>query len=78
MIASVGALVRFLPAYSPDLNPIELAFSKVKSFWKANDLVVQYACTSSLRTIITMAFNTITQQDSIGYIRHQDTYLNQN
>ncbi|MCA9193046.1 MAG: IS630 family transposase [Planctomycetales bacterium] len=27
---SVGAELRFLPAYSPDLNPIELAFSKFK------------------------------------------------
>ena len=28
-IAAVGASVRYLPPYSPDLNPIELAFSKV-------------------------------------------------
>jgi transposase len=30
-IAAVGATVRDLPAYSPDLNPIEMAFSKVKA-----------------------------------------------
>ena len=30
-IESVGAHLRFLPPYSPDLNPIELAFSKLKS-----------------------------------------------
>ena len=29
-IESVGASVRYLPPYSPDLNPIELAFSKFK------------------------------------------------
>jgi transposase len=29
-IEGVGAEVRFLPPYSPDLNPIELAFSKFK------------------------------------------------
>lgn len=29
-IESVGASVRFLPPYSPDLNPIEMAFSKLK------------------------------------------------
>jgi len=29
-IERVGAEVRYLPPYSPDLNPIELAFSKVK------------------------------------------------
>jgi len=30
LIASVGARRVFLPPYSPDLNPIELAFSKIK------------------------------------------------
>lgn len=30
MIQEVGALVHFLPPYSPDLNPMEEAFSKVK------------------------------------------------
>lgn len=31
LIESTGAMVEFLPPYSPDLNPIEEAFSKVKS-----------------------------------------------
>jgi transposase len=30
-IEAVGVQVRFLPAYSPDLNPIEQAFSKPKA-----------------------------------------------
>ena len=30
-IESVGANVMYLPPYSPDLNPIELAFSKLKT-----------------------------------------------
>jgi transposase len=30
-IEAAGASVRYLPAYSPDLNPIELAFSKLKT-----------------------------------------------
>ena len=29
---SVGAQLRFLPPYSPDFNPIELAFAKLKGF----------------------------------------------
>ena len=29
-IEAVGAEVRYLPPYSPDLNPIELAFAKFK------------------------------------------------
>jgi transposase len=30
-IASVGATLLFLPPYSPDFNPIEQAFSKLKA-----------------------------------------------
>ena len=34
MITEVGALVHFLSPYSPDFNPIEECFSKVKSILK--------------------------------------------
>jgi transposase len=34
-IEAVGATVRFLPPYSPDFNPIELAFAKLKAFFRA-------------------------------------------
>ena len=31
LITAQGATVRYLPAYSPDLNPIEMAFAKLKA-----------------------------------------------
>lgn len=31
MIQTAGAELRYLPPYSPDLNPIEMAFSKLKA-----------------------------------------------
>jgi transposase len=31
LVQSAGAILLFLPAYSPDLNPIEMAFAKFKS-----------------------------------------------
>ena len=65
MIHSAGALLRFLPPYSPDLNPIEYTFSKVKSFVNANDSVFQF----SPRTIVSMAFNTVTQEDCFNYVQ---------
>ena len=34
-IESVGARVVYLPPYSPDLNPIEMIFSKVKQLFRA-------------------------------------------
>ncbi len=30
-IEAAGATLRFLPPYSPDFNPIEMAFSKLKA-----------------------------------------------
>jgi transposase len=34
-IEQAGALLRFLPPYSPDFNPIEQAFAKLKAFVRA-------------------------------------------
>jgi transposase len=34
-IEQAGAQLRFLPPYSPDFNPIELAFAKLKAFLRA-------------------------------------------
>jgi len=33
-IEATGATLRYLPPYSPDLNPIEMAFSKFKALLK--------------------------------------------
>ncbi len=35
LITQAGAKVRFLPAYSPDLNPIEKMWSKIKSLLRS-------------------------------------------
>jgi hypothetical protein len=34
-IEAAGARLRFLPPYSPDFNPIEMAFAKLKAFLRA-------------------------------------------
>jgi transposase len=54
-IEAAGASVRFLPAYSPDLNPIEKMFSKLKAYLrkaKARTVVALYdALGDGLRTV---------------------------
>ncbi len=35
LIAAAGASARFLPAYSPDLNPMEMMWSKVKGLLRS-------------------------------------------
>ena len=39
LITSAGAILRFLPPYSLDLQPLEEAFSKVKYFLKRNEVI---------------------------------------
>ena len=41
LLDTAGIKVIFLPPYSPDYNPIELAFSSVKYFLKEHDVVMQ-------------------------------------
>ena len=67
-IQQTGALLRFLPPYSPDLNPLEESFSKVKAFLKANQ--VAFDSTLSPHLLIAMAFNVVTTEDCHGYIKH--------
>ena len=66
-ITSVGALVRFLPTYSPDLNPVEEVFSQVKHWITMNDTVFQ--STQDPRILLTMAFNEVTQENCLSYIK---------
>ena len=61
----IGVLVHFLPPYSPDLNPIEEAFSKVKSELKC--------CDKTYDTEIA-SFNAITDADCKGWISHPGIY----
>jgi transposase len=44
-VEAAGATLRYLPQYSPDLNPIEMAFSKFKAFLrKASERTVPGLC----------------------------------
>lgn len=56
----------YLPKYSPDLNPIEEAFSKIKQFIKKQKARTE----EKLVSTIEKACNTITIKDSIGYFNH--------
>ena len=62
----------FLPPYSPDLNPAEEVFSKVKYIMKQNDALFQISSTP--RVLLLEAFSTITPDDCKGYI-HNSGYI---
>ena len=63
LMRSVGAKVRFLPPYSPDLNPIEKMWSKVKEFLRAAKARKQ----ETLFNAIAAALRTVTPQDAEGW-----------
>ena len=65
-IARAGAQLRLLPPYSPDFNPIELAFAKLKAFLRAArprtfDHVVE---------LVGRALGLFTPQECANFIRH--------
>lgn len=66
LIESVGAMVKYLPAYSPDFSPIENMWSKIKSILK------KYAPRDpkSFNRAIKKAFESITHDDLKGWFKH--------
>lgn len=66
LVESRGCEVLFLPSYSPDLNPIELAFSKIKTCVRRSEARSRAA----LDEAIAVALRSISLQDVIGWFRH--------
>ncbi len=65
-LEQVGALVRFLPPYSPDFNPIELAFAKLKAFLRAaRPRSFEHVC-----SLIATALELFTPDECAAYARH--------
>lgn len=64
-IEAVGAWVLFLPTYSPDLNPIENCWSKVKSCLRS----LKPRTLPDLLDALGTAFASITKQDILGWFR---------
>jgi transposase len=60
LIAAAGATVRFLPAYSPDLNPIEMMWSKVKALLRA----AEARSPEQLQQAIAAALQRVSAQDA--------------
>jgi transposase len=66
IIESVGAAILYLPPYSPDLNPIELMWSKIKAFLR----MVKARTVDALLEAIPMAFQTVSVEDIAGWVKH--------
>jgi len=65
-LATVGAQLRFLPPYSPDLNPIELAFAKLKAFLRA----ARPRTFDQICELIAAALDLFTDTECRNFVRH--------
>lgn len=65
-IEAAGARLVYLPPYSPDFNPIENCWSKVKEYLRA---AAARTC-EALDQAITKAFDAVTTQDMAGWFTH--------
>ena len=65
-IEAAGCELRFLPAYSPDFNPIELAFAKLKSRLRTSAA----RNVEALHTATAAAIDTITSADAHAFYAH--------
>lgn len=66
LVEASGARLWFTPPYSPDLNPIELAWSKLKGFLRT----ARARTTDGLNNAIAMAMDLITPADAAAWFRH--------
>lgn len=64
-IEAVGARLLYLPPYSPDFNPIEPMWSKIKSLLRS----AAARTFEQLQMAVWSAMDQISQQDSLGFFR---------
>ena len=62
-VQAAGAELRFLPPYSPDFNPIENAFSKLKALLRK----AAARTVDQLWKAIASAIDALTPGDCVGY-----------
>lgn len=65
-----GVRIEYLPPYSPDLNPIEEAFSKIKAFIRRNNDLFLAEKGNGFIYDMMEALTVITHMDAMGYFIH--------
>ena len=73
MVKEHGARLLYLPAYSPDFNPIELAFSTIKAWLCTNRDVINHELESvdgSVYDALWQAVHSITMEQARGWYKH--------
>ena len=66
LIEARGAALRYLPPYSPDLNPIELVFRKIKQLLRSLALRTKDSLWRSMQGVL----DAVTVSDAVNCNRH--------
>lgn len=66
LICAVGAEVLYLPPYSPDLNPIENVFAKIKQRLRTLGCRTRQTLWTAMQSVL----ETVTPRDAINCFRH--------
>ena len=66
LLEEAGCDLVYLPPYSPDLNPIEQAFSKVKGLMRRAEARTREALVEAMG----QALSAVTTQDAYGFLHH--------
>jgi transposase len=66
IVKKCGAQIEYLPPYSPDFNPVENMWSKVK----ANLRQMKKRCKETLFEAVGAALRSVTTQDAQGWFKH--------
>jgi len=66
LIEAAGAHVEYLPPYSPDLNPIEMVFSKIKQLLRTLALRTRDALWDSMQSVL----NCVSPADAMNCFTH--------
>jgi transposase len=66
LIEAAGARLLYLPPYSPDLNPIEQAWSKVKQILRA----LKARTADALENAVAQALAAITPENAVAWFSH--------
>ena len=68
-MVAIGIRIEFLPPYSPDFNPIEEAFSKIKAFLRCHRLELTREGNGMIFELMEI-MKVITSDDATGYFIH--------
>lgn len=71
MIEARGAIVKFLPSYSPEFNPIEECWSKIKAWLRKKST----RSVESLQSAIDEAIQQVTVNDIEGWFNHAGYHI---